>query len=369
MVKKFNSSLSVIFILSLCLLPSALKADILVLFNSNGLLYKTVDDGFVLPENWEVVLTTAQKWYVETREVQPKYQIPAELPLGTYHMIGEKLVAEDGQIYVNTPFGLAKVIESGKSERILRVSSKSDVLFSVPGGYKIYYTLKNNVLEQFFAIDSPVDKAYVILSTAPGEQQVMYNKVAMVAESAMAEEYGAAGRKIFVLGNLEGLKRGIHLKNKSLQITRRDVNLIRLSYSYSYDWRPADYVVEIKTGEELPAGEVYVFSEILGNSIPVGLARMPDINKEGSLTVSKSWQIYHSWNLIKTTKAGGRVYITGELNLKGNGLTKVQIYAKGLSNLTVSGGTVTKSTADLAEIELPVSGVAKVQISFNYLIE
>ncbi len=96
---------------------------------------------------------------------------------------------------------------------------------------------------------------------------------------------------------------------------------------------------------------------------------MPDLNKEGSVFISKSWQVFHSWTLTKSTKIGGRVYITGELNLKGHGLTKVVIQAKGISNLSISAGTIVKQLADYAEVELNVSGVAKISISFSYLID
>lgn len=346
-----------------------------VLFASRGLLYMSVDDGFALPEDWNVMLTTARKWYIETRKSQAKYQIPVELPPGIYQIFKEKLTTEDGQKYVNTDFGLAKVVEDWKTERILRMSSKSEVLFRVPGGYRVYYTLKGNMLDQFFEINSPVDKAYVILSTASEEQyetRVFYDK-SMEREAPEDEwyrEYDTNGRKLSVLGNLEGLKNGIHIRNKSLQVTRRDINFISLRYSYSYDWEPADYVIEVKTdeGEELPAGKVYVFSDTDGKNIPIGFANMWDIREEGTISLSKSWQIYRSWTLTKSTKAGERMYINGVLNLRGNGLTKVEIYAKGLENLTVSDGTIVKLGADYSEIELSVSKTTKVHISFDYLI-
>ncbi|MFN3691876.1 MAG: hypothetical protein ACK4R7_03190, partial [Fervidobacterium sp.] len=138
------------------------------------------------------------------------------------------------------------------------------------------------------------------------------------------------------------------------------------NYNYTYAWQPADYCVEIKTSDELPAGNVYVYADILGNTVPIGTAIMPDLNKEGEIFVSKSWQVYHSWDLTKMTRSLGRVFISGELNLKGSGLAKVIIRGKNISSLKVSYGKVLKETKDYVEIEIPVSGVMKVTISFTY---
>ncbi len=346
-----------------------LSADVLVLFNYYGWLVKDVEDGFVIPENWQVLQTSALKWYVESKVTQTKYELPTTLPLGTYRIVENYLLSETGDMFANTAFGLAKVLEKGKTENILRISEKADVLFKIPGSYRIYYSLKKDILEQFFELRAPIEKAYVILSTAPEETRATtYSKMAL-AQSVEALETISAGRKIFILGNMEGLDKGLNIKNKIIKVARKDVNRINLTYNYSYDWQPADYVVELKTGEELPAGELYVYGDILDYVVPIGVTQMPDLNKEGSVFVSKSWQVFHSWTLTKSTKVGGRVYITGELNLKGHGLTKVVIQAKGISNLSITTGTIVKQSADYAEVELNVSGVAKISISFNYLID
>ncbi|MFN3327459.1 MAG: hypothetical protein ACK40U_01155, partial [Fervidobacterium pennivorans] len=71
----------------------------------------------------------------------------------------------------------------------------------------------------------------------------------------------------------------------------------------------------------------------------------------------------------RSAKVGGRVYITGDLNLKGYGLAKIVIQAKGISNLSITSGTIIKQSADYAEVELNVSGVAKISISFSYQID
>ncbi len=360
---------SLIMLVMLVVFSVNLFADVLVLFNSYGWLVKDVADGFVIPENWKVLHTSASKWYVESKVTQTKYELPTTLPRGTYKIQENYLVSETGDVFTNTAFGLARVLEKGKTENVLRLSEKSDVLFRIPGSYRIYYSLKEDTLEQFFELRAPIEKAFVILSTAPEETRVTtYSKMA-VAQSVEAVETTSAGRKIFILGNMEGLDKGVNIKNKTTKVVRKDVNRIYLAYNYSYDWQPADYVVELKTGEELPAGELYVYGNILGYIVPIGVAQMPDLNKEGSVFISKSWQVFHSWTLSKSTKVGGRVYITGDLNLKGYGLVKVVIQAKGISNLSVLAGTIIKQSADYAEVELNVSGVAKISISFSYLTD
>ncbi|AMW32772.1 hypothetical protein SAMN04488510_10223 [Fervidobacterium changbaicum] len=357
------------FFVALSIIFSATAfANILVLFNNYGWLIKNVDDGFVVPQDWQVLQVSASRWYVESKKTDTKYELPSTLPLGTYTITENYLVSETGEVFANTPFGLAKVLEKGKVQNVLKLSEKADVLFRIPGFYRIYYSLKGDMLEQFFELRAPVENAYVILSTAPEESRVAFSKMA-VAQSVEAVETSAAGRKIFILGNMEGLDKGINIRNKVIKVVRRDVNRITLNYSYSYDWQPADYVVELKTGEELPSGELYVYGNILGYTVPIGYTQMPDLNKEGNIFVSKSWQVFHSWTLTKLTKAGGRIYITGDLNLKGNGIAKIVIQARGIANLTISSGTIVKQASDYAEIELNVSGVAKVAISFNYLIE
>jgi hypothetical protein len=358
-----------IMLVMLVVFSANLFADVLVLFNSYGWLVKDVMDGFVIPENWQVLHTSASKWYVESRVTQTKYELPTTLPLGTYKILENYLISESGDMFTNTAFGLARVLEKGKTENVLRLSEKSDVLFKIPGSYRIYYSLKEDTLEQFFELRAPIEKAFVILSTAPEETRATTFSKMSLAQSAEAVETTSAGRKIFILGNMVGLDKGVNIKNKTIRVVRKDVNRIYLAYNYSYDWQPADYVVELKTGEELPAGELYVYGNIFGYIVPIGIAQMPDLNKEGSVFISKSWQVFHSWTLSKSTKVGGRVYITGDLNLKGYGLAKVVIQAKGISNFSISAGTIIKQSADYTEVELNVPGVAKISISFSYLID
>jgi hypothetical protein len=358
-----------IMLVMLVIFSANLFADVLVLFNSYGWLVKDVVDGFVIPENWQVLHTSASKWYVESKVTQTKYELPTTLPLGTYKILENYLISESGDVFTNTAFGLARVLEKGKTENVLRLSEKSDVLFRIPGSYRIYYSLKEDTLEQFFELRAPIEKAFVILSTAPEETRATTFSKMSLAQSSEAVETTSAGRKIFVLGNMVSLDKGVNIKNKTTKVVRKDVNRIYLAYNYSYDWQPADYVVELKTGEELPAGELYVYGNIFGYIVPIGVAQMPDLNKEGSVFISKSWQVFHSWTLSKSTKVGGRVYITGDLNLKGYGLAKVVIQAKGISNFSISAGTIIKQSADYVEVEINVPGVAKISISFSYLID
>lgn len=361
--------------LLLTLLGSVLLAqnqsqDILVLFSSNGLLYTTVDKEYEVPEGWRVLQVSSSRWYIESYTENQKYEIPVELPRGIYELNDNVAIFENGEKYVQTPFGIGKLVKESQAKNVLKSSDKAEALFAVPGGFRIYYVLKENTLEQFFEIRSPIDKAYVVLSTAPEENNVrlMYSK-AVAAESAMAEEVTAEGRKIFILGYQEGLKNGVNIRNKVLNITRKDWQKINLQYTYTYNWQPADYVIEINTGEELPAGQVYIYSNVSGKVMPIGLGTMPDVNKQGEIYVSKSWQLYHSWTLNKLTKLGGRVYIVGDLNLKGYGSAKVILNGKSIKDLSITPQNtykILKSSADYYEIEIPVSGTAKISISFSY---
>ncbi len=344
--------------------------DILVLFSSNGLFYTTVDKEFEVPEGWRVLQVSSNRWYIESHTESQKYEIPTELPHGIYELNGNVAIFENGEKYVQTPFGIGKLVKESRAKNVLKSSEKAEALFAVPGSFRIYYVLKESTLEQFFEIRSPVEKAYVVLSTAPEENNVrlLYSK-AVTAGSAMAEEVTAEGRKIFILGYQEGLKNGMNIRNKVLNITRKDWQKINLQYTYTYNWQPADYVIEINTGEELPAGQVYIYSNVSGKVVPIGLGAMPDVNKQGEIYVSKSWQLYHSWTLNKLTKLAGRVYIVGDLSLKGYGSTKVILNGKSIKDLSITPQNtykILKTSADYYEIEIPVSGIAKISISFSY---
>lgn len=94
---------------------------------------------------------------------------------------------------------------------------------------------------------------------------------------------------------------------------------------------------------------------------------MPDITGEGTVFVSKSWQVYHSWVLTKMSKANERTYVTGDLKLKGNGSTRIVIEAKDISNFACSKGTIVHQASDVVEIVVNVSDSETVSISFDYL--
>lgn len=343
----------------------AVSSGTLVLFRSYGLLYRLVDPDFEVPEGWNVLHVSSNRWYVESKIVPPVYELVQQLPTGRFTLSGNTAIFESGEVFVQTPFGLAKQISDGRTLRVLRHEGRAEALFSVPGGFRIYYNLLGDSLEQFFELRSPVERAFVILSLAPEEVVRGYTLAKAAAELA-APETTESGRKLIVLGNLEGLRDGINVRNKVMKVARRDWNKVDLAYTYSYDWRPADYVVELKTGEDLPAGELVVFSQVLGRNVPIGFTKLPDISKEGEVYVSKSWQVYHSWTLSKFTRSSGRIFVAGELNLRGQGAVKLVVRGKNISNFTIQTGTVIRSAADLVEVELNVSGVAKVGLSFSY---
>lgn len=189
-------------------------------------------DGDVVPSNRGALPFPAQKWYLETLVTDSKYQLLREkFPEGVYQL---KVIPSFLKTVKSMPIHLSDWQRSYKLERHKSAKKgieKADALFQVPGRYRIYYTLKENQLEQFFELNSPVDKAYVILSTAPGGEGRAVNYAKTVMADFSAQEVTTGGRKIFVLGDLEGLKGGINVRNKSIPICSQDWNLISLDYS------------------------------------------------------------------------------------------------------------------------------------------
>ncbi len=249
----------------------------------------------------------------------------------------------------------------------MELSENAQAIFQVPGSYRIYYTLNGNTLEQFFEINSPIDSAYVIISSGIDERNLRTDTyyLKMAVAQSVAEESVETGRKIFVLGQLSGLKNGINLKNKTLNIQRTDWNLIELPYTYTHSLTPATYSVE-KTDTELPAGEVLVYSEILGKNVPIFRSYMQDINKEGEISLSKSWQISYSWSLTRYQKISGKFYVTGQLVCRGIGDVKVRLRGKNINLQQSTGFTTTKKGSDLIEITFKSNGSTTLNLSFVY---
>jgi len=354
---------------------SSESRDVLILFNSYGLLLKNVDDEFTVPEDWKVLSTSARSWYVESVDIQPKYLFPTDIPPGTYRLINGSFESESGETFTKTRLGIVKVVEKGKSEKKLRVSEKAEAVFQIPGAYRIYYTLKEDILEQFFEVFAPIDSAFVIVSNAPEESRNQYYRHDVLyaptlqmddSEREEFEVFESTGRKLFALGELNGLNKRLNVKNKTMKVERRDVNIVELSYKYTYDWQPADYVVELKTEEELVAGDLYVYGDAFGHLIPIKRTWMEDVKKESEIAISKSWQVYHSWELKKLTEIDKRVYVSGDMKLRGKGLVKIRVDYKELNNLIVVGGAITKKALDFAEIELEIDGETAVHIEYDY---
>lgn len=341
-------------------------ANTLVIFPNYGLLYTTIPTKFELPADWQVVHVSAGKWSLVPEYSPAKYLLPAELPRGVYQLNENIALNESGETYVNTPFGIAKILAPESKKNVIESSEQAEALFRIPASHRIYYVLKGDKLEQYFYVYAAVDSAFVVLSSVPQERGYVPTVKTL---AAAVEESTVSGRKFFVLGTLNGLSKGVNIRNKSVQITRKDWNVVDLNYLGSTDWQPADYVIDIRCGEELPSGEVYIYGTLLGRTIPLGSTIMGDINKEGSIFVSKSWEVFYSWTLGKLTRASGRNVVTGTLNLKGQGAVKIVLRGKNIADLKLSAGKILRQTADLVEVELNLSGVAKVDISFSYSIE
>ncbi|WP_448374943.1 hypothetical protein [Fervidobacterium sp.] len=108
---------------------SSESRDVLILFNSYGLLLKNVEDGFTVPEDWKALSVSARNWYVESVDIKPKYLFPADIPPGTYQLTNGSFESKNGETFTKTRFGIAKVVEKGKSEKKLRVSDKAEAVF------------------------------------------------------------------------------------------------------------------------------------------------------------------------------------------------------------------------------------------------
>ncbi|WP_448374942.1 hypothetical protein [Fervidobacterium sp.] len=235
--------------------------------------------------------------------------------------------------------------------------------------------MKEDILEQFFEVFAPIDRAFVIISNAPEESRnhhyrhnVLYAPTFQMdnSDEKEFETFESTGRKLFSLDELNGLNKRLNIKNKTMKVERRDINFVELNYRYAYDWQPADYVVELKTEEELVAGNLYVYGDAFGHLIPIKHTWMEDVKKESEIAISKSWQVYHSWELKKITELDKRVYVSGDMKFRGKGLVKIRVDYKELNNLIVVGGTITKKSIDFAEIELAIDGETAVHIEYDY---
>ncbi|ODN31331.1 hypothetical protein [Fervidobacterium thailandense] len=340
-------------------------ANTIVIFPNYGLLYTSIPTKFELPSDWQILHVSASKWSLVTEYTPAKYLLPVELPRGVYQLKEALAITESGETYVNTPFGVAKLLTAESRKNVINSSEQAEALFKIPASHRIYYVLKGDRLEQYFYIFAAVDSAFVILSSVPQER----GYVPMAKMMAAADESTVSGRKLFVIGTVNELSKGVNIRNKTIQVTRKDWNVIELNYLSSTDWQPADYVIDIKCGDELPGGEVYIYGTLLGRTIPLGSTIMGDINKEGSIYVSKSWDVFYNWSLGKITRVSGRNVVTGTLILKGQGAVKIVIRAKNIADLKISTGRILRQSGDFVEVELNLSGTAKLDISFSYSIE
>ncbi|WP_448378427.1 hypothetical protein [Fervidobacterium sp.] len=348
------------------------KMDVLIMFSSYGLLLKSVENGFLVPDDWDVLHVSASQWFLETEKMDEKYEFPAEVRPGIYRLEEDYLICESGEVFKKLEYGIAKVIEKAHSRKMLRTDEKAEGLFKIPASCKVYYILHGNNLEQYLHLNAPVEEAYVIISNAPGESKKDYFAFRMAAESPrlfpddLENEDESAGRKLIPLGKLKGLEKGLNLKAKELIVERRDLNIVEFNYRYPYNWEPADYCIEIKTNEELIGGMMYVYANVFGKSIPIKRVVIDDIKQEELIYISKSWQVYHSWLLKKATKMDKRVYVGGELRLKGKGPVRIIFNFREINKLVVPKGKITKESSDYAEVELEFEGEESIYIEFDY---
>ncbi len=341
-------------------------ANTVVIFPSYGLLYTSIPTKFELPTNWQIAHVSASKWSLVTEHSPAKYLLPVELPRGVYQLTESIVTTESGETYISTPFGIAKLVVAESKKNIIKSSEQADALFRIPASHRIYYVLRGDKLEQYFYIYAAIDSAFVILSSIPQERGYIPTGKIL---AAAAEESTVSGRKLFVIGVVDELSKGVNIRNKVIQVSRKDWNVVELNYLSSTDWQPADYVIDIRCNEELPGGEIHIYGTLMEKTVPLGSTIMSDINREGSIYVSKSWEVFHSWSLGKLLKVSGRNLVSGTLNLKGQGAVKIVLRAKNIADLKLSSGKIIRQAADLVEVELNLSGVAKVDISFSYSIE
>ena len=111
---------------------------------------------------------------------------------------------------------------------------------------------------------------------------------------------------------------------------------------------------------------MYVYADVFGKSIPIKRVVIDDIKQEELIHISKSWQVYHSWLLKKATKIDKRVYVGGELKLRGKGPVRIIFNFREINKLVVSKGKVTKESSDYVTVELEFEGEESIYIEFDY---
>lgn len=314
----------------------------LILFPNFGVVVTKVNDGEIIPENWEVLSADAS-WYVKLYETNEKIKfLDLEKINGELEFKNNVFYSKDGKKYKLIGNKLVEIVEDYKKvKKIFFDTDYSTVTFRINGGFKFSYILNGNKIYQFLNIHADIDDAFVIAVSEPNSNRGYYEKAYL---SLSSNETNFQGKKIFVLGNVENLKNNKHILYDKFSVEREDYNFVSVnSYNFVEDWRPCQRVVFIKSPKQLPAGDIQVWSNVSGINVPIDYAQINDVEKETEIHLGPSWENWYKWKLETSINLGNKRKVSGNLYLKGYGNYKIKITGKNISNLKTNATIIEKT--------------------------
>ncbi|QTA37239.1 hypothetical protein JYK00_05705 [Thermosipho ferrireducens] len=337
--------------------------NMLVLFHDSGIYISTVSNGYEIPENWEPLTVDAQRWFIETKEYNMKFVLATVDDLSGIVTVDDGYyVDSDGNKYAFIDGNLfGKVYRQESSKRYLLFDSKiATATFKVPSLFEIYYVLKNDELFQFFRVKSDVDEAFVVAVLSPAGGYIKQRSYAM-----MSEGINSLGKKIYILGELDGLKNGMNILRKTLKIEREDYNFVYLNFKSSTNsWIPAQRIIRLKTPEQLPRGRIVVWSPVNGYTLPLDEVYLPDVESETEINLGSSWEGWYKWQLEKLLKYSQRTMVKGTLFIKGKGKFLIKISGNNIKDLKTN-ANILSVAGDYALLQVNLKGYAKINLEFS----
>ncbi|ABR30411.1 hypothetical protein SU69_02785 [Thermosipho melanesiensis] len=339
------------FIILFLFFSATFFGNFLILYPSHGILVKKIEDGFILPENWEIknIDTT---YHIEDFVVDEMLKYVPNIS-GEFVYKDNLLISKDGKYYKILDGHFFEVTQIPKLvKKIFIDSPEATATFLINGGFEFSYILKESELYQFLNIFADIDNAFVLVVSEPRNTYRTF--------SAKLEEKNIEGKKIYQLGQLEGLKNKKHVLLDKINIVRSNYNLIEIGDS-SVDWQPTNRLVYIKTPKQIPSGKVSVWEKIFNKFLPLDEIFLPDIDSEAEISLGKSWENWYKWEIKMSLNLGNRKKVIGNLYLKGNGNYRIKIYGKNIDMKTSA--KIIKKLEDY--VILSVSGPQTVSIEYE----
>ncbi len=266
-------------------------------FQDTAVFWKEIEGSYSLKNGERIVYAEGGKWWLERAAVswddvlkKVKLTLVEELPKGGLNLISSSplvLRGEDGTFYVYMS-KLGKWFSfkwDGNFESVVKTDGKIKALMACPGNWSALYTLKGEKeLSLTVKVFSKcVDSGHVYLVTGRFEEEKKAAVAAFRAEKGMGAAPPAPAvtkafeRRIFDIGDLQGLSRGagVEVFDTFLNSVER-VFTLDFPVSTSTPFEKAVYTLVIENsrgnglGFSLPDGNVLVFKDMEGESVPVG---------------------------------------------------------------------------------------------------